>query len=132
MMRRDGVAQFYQVQVKLYPDRDEEGWSTCGADDGKAANVPENLRWAGDPYSSDHKEPFQSFSASGECWQQYGYHGTKDKELARKMYKLLVRYNPKYQFRVVKVMLVQVRTPIVTSPEPGTKPKKTKKVKGQA
>lgn len=60
-------------------------------------------------YSSlDHFGTPKGFSASGDCWQQTGYHGTyREAEGMRGLFWIAKR-NPGTQFRLVKVILSQL------------------------
>ena len=52
------------------------------------------------------------FSASGNCWQETGVHGTYDLQAAKKGIRELASKNPDVGFRVVKVTISQHKEPV--------------------
>ena len=52
----------------------------------------------------------QAFSASGECWQRYGLHGTLDRVLGQQGLDALSRANPGTTFGLFKLELAQTST----------------------
>lgn len=112
MLRRDGEVKFFQVECLFYPDRGEDGWHPIG-DSIIGAVAAEHRVLNPGVYDGKEKEPFQSYSASGACWQETGYHGTYDRDLGVQMLNFVSRYNPKYKFRLVEVRLSQARKQIM-------------------
>lgn len=101
-------------RVEVYDDYRNHGdpWCPTGADDRFTANVPRERRITPEGLkrlTGEHQEPFHQFSASGECWQRWGIHGTLDEGQAFEMAKLLSQYNPGWSFRVVRHHVVQTR-----------------------
>jgi hypothetical protein len=108
LLRQDGAYTLYRVEVQW-----RDGWGSIS--DNLIAKVPVELRsedFHTKNYTGRELEPFQSFSASGECWQKTGIHGTFDKDKAVKMKDLLAASIPECKFRVVQHTVIQHRIPI--------------------
>lgn len=107
MLRHDGYYVFYFVQFKDARGR----WCTASYDSLFAGRVPAAIRVFG-TVGGTHAEPFRSFSASGDCWQQIGVHATFDYNRAVEMCALLAEYNTDTDFRVVRATVEQDVTPV--------------------
>ncbi len=81
----------------------------CG--DNLYSMIPTKYLWAD---RSIHKmnEPFELFTASGECWQKTGEFGTFDLSKAVIAAEKMSKYNPGIKFKVVKKE-VEIITEIV-------------------
>jgi len=61
----------------------------------------------------DHfKEPFRSFGACGECWQETGIHGTYDKQTAFELLVKVAAHTPNRVFRIAELKISQTTTGI--------------------
>jgi hypothetical protein len=109
LLRQDGAYTLYRVEVQWGDGR----WGSIS--DNLIAKVPVELRsedFHTKKYTGRELEPFQSFSASGECWQKTGIFGVFDKDKAITLRDLLTTYVPEYKFRVVQHTAIQHRIPI--------------------
>lgn len=113
ILRVDADVTCYRVEVKLYEDRGERNWTDAGNNDSFTTKVPARLRWK-DRRTGKHKQPFHDFTASGDCWQQHGLHGSFDESRAMRLAELLSKYNPDYRFRVVEHRVMQKRTELAS------------------
>ncbi len=103
---------------KTYPKKDlefnerEKGlcyMDVCG--DNLYYMIPAKYLWA-DKRTHTMNEPFELFTASGECWQKTGEHGTFDFSKAVIAVEKMSKYNPGIKFKVVKKE-VEIITEIV-------------------
>lgn len=114
-LRSDMDVTIFRVET-FWPDErkhyaEENCWGCYS--DSHVANVPKELRYtkeALEKRTGSHRQPFHDFTASGEVWQQTGFHGTTSKSHAVRMAELLAEYNPGIRFRVVKHRALQERT----------------------
>jgi hypothetical protein len=97
MLRNDGKYELFILEAKKDTD-----WFRISFDGG----FKFGKRWYEDG-SGKEFEPYESFSASGKCWQETGEHATYDVEKAIKLYLILMENNPDYMFRVVKKTIWQ-------------------------
>ena len=119
MLRRDGDYVIYVVQTHYTdhkpgekPYRNGE-WFDIG--DNWIAKVPAHKRFTClNPNHGKHKEPFQTFSASGDCWQQTGIFGSFVLKQAMNLMKLMAEHVPNQEFRVAKLVITQHHEEIAT------------------
>ena len=109
--RKSGSYTFYRIEME---GENDYGWFDVSNSGAIISKVPVEERFFEPACSGKHREPFYSFSACGECWQQTGIFGTFDAEIAHSMIFLLSRYNPGRFFRVVKHTIVDERTVVST------------------
>jgi hypothetical protein len=102
MLRNDGKYEICTIEAKPVDDKYNSGWFGISFD----GSFKWGKRWYPD-YSGKEYEPYESFSASGKCWQETGIHGTYDVEKAIKLYLILIELNPEYMFRVNKKTILQ-------------------------
>ncbi len=86
MLRNDGKYEVYVIEAKGEGDWFQYNMDFCALTD---------------------DQPYKDFSASGECWQSTGVHGTFDVRHALKMFNLMTKAKPEYQFRVTKYTIWQ-------------------------
>ena len=104
MLRTDGK---YKIYIIMHKYKDEGEWSRSG----------ECTQWIpkkvvrGKNYDKV-KEVFAPFSASGECWQWTGVHGSYKKRDAVKIMDLISEWTPGHRFRVCEVTIDQKTTTI--------------------
>lgn len=99
MLREDGVYEFYQVQEY------QSAWN-------RWMNIADNY------YLKEYE--FGEMSASGQCWQETGCHGTYDLEYAKEYCNTLNELAEKEgplndaakvtKFRIIKVNISQSKT----------------------
>lgn len=89
MIRKDGTYIFYKVQ-HLQKDR----WVYSNFD-----VFCKDLNFKDDPY--------RSFTAIGECWQEIGEYGCYDFSISLLFLKQISKAWPAFQFRLVKVQITQ-------------------------
>ena len=105
MLRNDGRYTIFKVQHWIKPGfmYKEGKWAESDLD-----QFLKGVNWWDDPVRrKELLEPYKSFSACGDCWQQTGEHGTYDSDTAVEMLKLLSKHNPDTKFRVIKVEIRQ-------------------------
>lgn len=95
MLFNDGKYEIFIIEAKKDND-----WFQISFDGG----FKWGKRWYG---HCKEFEPYESFSASGKCWQETGIHATYDLEKAIKLYLILMENNPDYMFRVNKKTIWQ-------------------------
>lgn len=98
MLRNDGKYEIFILEAKK--DSGECWFATDGG------GFKCRKRWHKDGSGKEY-EPYESFSASGKCWQETGVHATYDVEQAIKLYHIMVEDNPEYIFRVIKKTICQ-------------------------
>lgn len=104
IMREEGAATFWTVQVKFREKPRGVAWRWFIAGDFQIAKVPENMRWTGgNGYGRCLREPFNEFGASGEVWQTTGNHGFTKFKSAEELGHLIVQHNPDMLVRVVQL-----------------------------
>lgn len=106
MLRNDGDFDIYVLQHKY---QKKGKWTHSGEGGSFAANISARYRHN---YNDSNqyigsKYPFDEFTASGDCWQWLGIHGTFKSEAAICFLQEIARHNPLHSFRIVKVRLVQ-------------------------
>lgn len=101
MLFKDGTFKFYIIQHH----QDDGKWTQSNLDHFKIGK-----RW--NDARDKVLEPYRSFSACGECWQQTGEHGSFDKERAVQLLQNIRRHNPDHEFRIVCVAMAQMTIPV--------------------
>jgi len=112
-MRKDGEVKYYTVERHYdsrHQGREPDAWHTIGGF--QIAQVPEKLRFKKrkDSHRFQLLEPFCSFGANGDVWQQTGYSGFYGPEPAHRLCALVSKYIPNEEFRVVMVEVLLRRT----------------------
>lgn len=107
ILRRDGEWTVYRVEVQFDGDTT---WHAIS--DSLWGNIPQHLRFDGNPHNGCKKEPHNSFSANGPAWQETGLFGSYDFEIAQLAMVQLAQFNPGHRFRVVRHFVKQERTQI--------------------
>jgi len=97
MLRNDGK---YEIFIIEHQYEKEGKWSRTSFDGG--FKMPDRHILKNGVWEGKENEPYESFSASGQCWQETGEHGVFDTEMAIKLYLILKKNNPEHNFRVVK------------------------------
>lgn len=105
MLRRDGTYKIYIIQGYFK----NNGWLYCGIPN--LFYMPKEIRWVSIREGIE-AEPFQSFTASGKCWQKTGIHGTFSKRKGKKLLSLLHKYIPDAKYRLARLNIKQTTTPI--------------------
>jgi len=90
-MRNDGTVTYYAIEVFL--DRSNK-WANA------------NLDHFGCP---------KDFTASGECWQQTGFHGTFDRNVGLSAVQEIAGRNHGHSFRLIRRTMVRETTVVSTS-----------------
>ena len=93
MIRNDGTYTIYQIQHQ----QSDKKW------------VFTNLDTLEKPFSREDifSEPWRSFTACGECWQETGEHGCYDLKTSILFLLNIIERSPKKKFRLVKVSITQ-------------------------
>lgn len=110
MLRTDGKYQIYLVEfLSINPcNKKQKTWHSADYFM-TSPTIPWNIRMTyadkngikpGYYYKSKTKEPFKTFSASGQCWQETGIFGSFSRKIAENMCDILRKYFPKKKFRV--------------------------------
>jgi len=97
MLRKDGKFEIYIIEFR---NRNSSDWHTLSFD----------AAWVSAELYKSKEAIWHEFSASGQCWQETGVHGTYDVEMAIKLYVLLKQHSTKkdeYLFRVNKKTIWQ-------------------------
>ena len=103
-IRRAGKFYFWVVQHwGSNGSSSQYAWHEVGGS--HFVKLPENLRWAGKGNDRKELEPFQEWSACGECWQTTGNHGFMKGSDAMKLFELLTAYTHDTDFRAAQVCL---------------------------
>jgi hypothetical protein len=106
MLRNDGKYTIFKIQMWMNPNSMyKEGKWYEPALDSMLNKAGWNV-WGGDRREY-LKDPYRSFSACGECWQETGENGSYSSDEALELLKLLARLYPDEKFRVARMEISQ-------------------------
>lgn len=95
MLRKDGTYTLYRIQHLLKIGE----WAYSNFD-----------FFCKGPDFSVRLEPYRSFTAVGECWQEIGEYGSYALSTSLSFLKQISQAWPDYQFRLVKIEITQKTT----------------------
>lgn len=116
-LHNDGDFTIYKVEVLNHYDSGPAWQDWTSMYYGGKSPVPSiPVRHANkkDRMRGHEKEPFQSYTACGDCWQQTGIHGFFDRSKAHKLVELLLKHNPEDQFRIIEQCISQHTRVVLT------------------
>jgi len=93
MIRNDGTYTIYKIQHQ----QSDKKWVFTNLDALEGSLSQEET----------FSEPWKSFTACGECWQETGEHGCYDLKTAFLVLLNVIQLSPKRKFRIVKVYITQ-------------------------
>jgi len=125
-MRTDGSWTIYRLQV-LTTSKDPEWVFSCNdnvgypwvtgtsrdhlSSDGNPNNPKNDIR-PGE--TCTHPYTTNGFSASGDCWQQTGIHGTFELQVGMEALQYMAKKFPERRWRLVKYECSRKTTPVAT------------------
>lgn len=103
-MFRNLIGQFSYFTVQADTG---SGFHELGQSSPYVGNLPFDLRYTreGTRITRKQLEPWYSFSASGDVWQERAVHGWHTLEPAMQALAQLKEYNPSVEFRAVRVTI---------------------------
>ena len=103
----DGNFKIYIIK-HLYKDEIERGWDGSGSCE--QFYLKDVVRRH---FDKRFKNIFRPFTASGNCWQQTGIHGSFVNRDAVKILDKISEWNPQHRFKVCRLLLNQVTEDVV-------------------
>ncbi len=109
-LHNDGDFVIYKVEVLRHYSSGPSwmSWTSMYHDDEPPVpSIPVRHANKRDQLRGHQKEPFNSWTACGECWQATGIHGYFDRAKADKLVELLFKHNPEDRFRIIEQCISQ-------------------------
>ena len=115
MLRNDGNYFIYIIK-HLYKRKIRGRWANSGDCAqwlaGKAMSIP-FLKY--NEFYKSYKHTFNPLTASGECWQETGVHGTYIRKEAIDVFSLVSEWFPEHKFKICSVLIKQKTKNIMIS-----------------
>ena len=107
-LHNDGDYTIFKVEVEIHYSNGPvwQSWDVIFSTN-KEPDPPIRFASREDMNKGFHREPYHSYTACGECWQQTGIKGLFSFEKANEMVTELRAFQPELRFRIVEMKIHQ-------------------------